>query len=393
MDMSDLNPNAGVAGTPPPEPPVSDTVFDTSTLVAQLGGEVANALSSALERVNTLATTGRIERASLRALRDEVELARRVGIMGQQISRLRSGRVRLSSERLDLTAMLREALLQRGREIESRGIEVRQQLKQAEVHCDATLLFTLLQAAIDWSFEHAVGRIDYVIDMRSWPVHAQLHCAFAYRKADEVDSGTMPLDGAGDGSGPSIDTMSWRLVQQTASTLALPLTRRDGVARTDLCIEFPKTVGDQLDDSFDPTPGAEPDDAANAEGINSRPLAGSHVLVVASRREVRNLVREATRPMGLMIDFVTSIEEAREFCMGGMPHAVVHEGVLGGERFELLRQELLTSVPTLAFIQISEHGKAFEVTNVGGRQFASVGRDAIIESLPAALLFELARCG
>jgi hypothetical protein len=388
MDMSDLTPNASVPGGLPQEQPASDTVFDAGALVAQLGGEVANALSSALERVNTLATTGRIERASLRALRDEVELARRVGIMGQQISRLRSGRVRLSSERLDLTAMVREALLQRGREIESRGIEVRQELKHAEVHCDATMLFTLLQTIIDWSFEHAVGRVDYKIDMRTWPVHAQLHCTFPYRNADEVDSGTMPLDGADDGSASSIDTMSWRLVQQTASTMSLPLTRRDGVERTELCIEFPKTVGDQLDDALGPTP-----DEAASQGQNSRPLAGSHVLVVASRREVRNLIREATRPMGLMIDFVTSIEEAREFCMGGMPHAVVHEGVLGGERFESLRQELLSSVPTLAFIQISEHGKAFEVTNVGGRQFASVGRDAIIESLPAALMFELARCG
>jgi hypothetical protein len=386
MDMSELSPSHGPAGDPPPTPS-SDTVFDTSMLVAQLGGEVANTLSAALERVNLLATTGRIERASLRALRDEVELARRIGIMGQQISRLRSGRVRLSSERLDLTAMTREALLQRGREIEARGIEVRQQLHPAEVQCDATLLFTLLQAMLDWAFEHAVGRIDFSIDMRNWPVHAQLHCAFPYRNADEVDSGTMPLDGAADGSGPSIDTMSWRLVQQTASTLALPLTRRDGVVRTELCIEFPKTHGELLDEG-----AAESDDAA-PQGANSRPLAGSHVLVVASRREIRNLVREATRSMGLMIDFVTSVEEAREFCMGGMPHAVVHEGVLGGERFELLRQELLTSVPTLAFIQISEHGKAFEVTNVGGRQFASVGRDAIIESLPAALLFELARAG
>jgi hypothetical protein len=388
MDMSDLNPTVGTAEAPAAQQPLSDTVFDTSALVAQLGGEVASALSLALERVNTLATTGRIERASLRALRDEVELARRIGIMGQQISRLRSGRVRLASERLDLTAMMREALLQRGREIESRGIEVRQQLQHAEVHCDATLLFTLLQATLDWSFEHAVGRIDFTIDMRSWPVHARLHCAYAYRNPDEVDSGMTPLEGADNGSGPSIDTMSWRLVQQTAGTLALPLTRRDGVSRTELCIEFPKTVGEHLADAAD----GEAEEGAG-QGLNSRPLAGSHVLVVASRREVRNLVREATRSMGLMVDFVTSIEEAREFCMGGMPHAVVHEGVLGGERFELLRQELLTSVPTLAFIQISEHGKAFEVTNVGGRQFASVGRDAIIESLPAALLFELARCG
>ena len=54
---------------------------------------------------------------------------------------------------------------------------------------------------------------------------------------------------------------------------------------------------------------------------------------------------------------------------------------------------MLAEVPGLAFIQIAEQGKAFEVLNLGGRQFASVGRDAIIESLPAALLFELSRQG
>jgi len=55
--------------------------------------------------------------------------------------------------------------------------------------------------------------------------------------------------------------------------------------------------------------------------------------------------------------------------------------------------ELLTEVPTLAFIQITDDGKAFEVHNIGERQFASVGRAAIVESLPSALMFELARCG
>ena len=54
---------------------------------------------------------------------------------------------------------------------------------------------------------------------------------------------------------------------------------------------------------------------------------------------------------------------------------------------------MLAEVPGLAFIQIAVQGKAFEVLNLGGRQFASVGRDAIIESLPAALLFELSRQG
>jgi len=42
-------------------------------------------------------------------------------------------------------------------------------------------------------------------------------------------------------------------------------------------------------------------------------------------------------------------------------------------------------------VQITETGKAFELHNVGDRQYASVGRAAISESLPAAMMFELAR--
>jgi hypothetical protein len=70
---------------------------------------------------------------------------------------------------------------------------------------------------------------------------------------------------------------------------------------------------------------------------------------------------------------------------------MIYEASLAGERFERLRTEMLAEVPTLPFIRIAEQGKAFEVLNLGGRQFASVGRDAIIEALPAALMFELSR--
>ena len=94
-----------------------------------------------------------------------------------------------------------------------------------------------------------------------------------------------------------------------------------------------------------------------------------------------------------MLDFVGSVEEAQALCADGLPHALVYEASLGGDRFERLRSDMLAEVPGLAFIQIAEQGKAFEVLNLGGRQFASVGRDAIIESLPAALLFELSRQG
>jgi CheY-like chemotaxis protein/DNA-binding transcriptional regulator YdaS (Cro superfamily) len=357
--------------------------LDPHALLSQLGCEVARTLSSALERVTTLAATGRIDRSSLQALRDEVDRARRAGIMGQQVSRFASGRVQVASERLDLTGLLLEALRQRRREIEAKGSEVRQFFAQTEVMSDATLTFSLLHSLFDWALEHAVSRIDLKLDIKPWPTHARLTCAFSHRPPDSRTAG----DSAWlDNEASPLETMSWCLLQQTAVALGLVIYRHDTASRTTLTLEFPETVvsriaGLSTRELDDPSQNAH----------NSQPLAGRHALVVASRREVRGLVRDALRPMGLMIDFVNSVEEAVEFCRDGLPHAVVYEAALAGDRFEKLRADMLAEVPAMAFVQIAEHGKAFEVLNLGSHQFASVGRDALLESLPAAMMFELAR--
>lgn len=380
MELRDL-PGAPSAGRRAPEP------LDPQALVAQLGSEVAANLSSALERVTTLAATGKIDRAGLRALRDEIDRARRAGIMGQQVVRLSSGRVQMANERADLTGLLSEALRQRGREIDARGIEVRQTFAPAEVMSDTTLLFSLLQTVIDWSFEHAVSRIDLGVAVQAWPSHACLTVAYQYQPPDEVVVPAKP--GPAKFAEARLDTMSWRLLQQTAGVLGLVLERKDSPGKTAVKIEFPNTLAPRLASVMQPpAPAAE---ERESQAHNSQPLAGRHIMVMAARREVRNVVRAALRPMGLMVDFVTSVEEAQQLVADGLPHAVVYEATMADGHFERLRNEMLAEVPTLVFVRIAEQGKAFEVLNQGGRQFASVGRDAIMVALPEALTFELSR--
>lgn len=358
--------------------------IDDNELVAQLGSEVARALSPALERVNTLITTGRIDKTSLRALRDELELARRAGIMGQQVARFASGRVKVSSERIDLTGLLREALVQRMRDLDASGLQIRQQFAQAEVLSDATLLFSMMQALIDWALEHALDRIDLSLQVKTWPEHPEFSCAFSHQPPDEVVSGPIPLDRS---SRDSIDTMAWRLVEQIAQTLELRLHREDHRGRARAVIEFPRPAPKRLNGSESANIGL-----MKLTTPDERPLQGRHVLVLSARREIRSLVREAVRPSGVLIDFVATVDSARDFCRAGMPEALVFEAAMSGERFDRLRRELLKESPALAFVQISEQGKTFETLNSAGLQTASVGRDAIISALPAALQFELARC-
>lgn len=382
MNLSDLS-STEADGALPPEPghgvpPVDDGWRE---LVTQIGAEIAGPLTAALERVYALTSTGAIDRQGLRCLREELEQARRVGIACQQIARFASGRVRQSHERLHLTQTLQSVLAHRNRETLAHGLEVRQVLRPVEVIVDPTLLFTLLNTMLDWALAHAQSNIELRLDMKPWPAHARLSCRFRHTPPDLPPSGTEPA-----GGGPSLDDVTWQLLRHAAQVMGLGVERSDGDTLAALTLEFPRTVSEQL-------PGlATMDlDEGFSSSVNSKPLAGSHVLVIASRRDVRVQVREAIRHMGLVVDFVNSIDEAVAFCAEGLPHAVIVESILRGERFNQLRADIVRDAPDVAFIEIIEEGAMFEVSGFGNSAMGRVGRDAILASLPSALVFELSK--
>jgi CheY-like chemotaxis protein len=350
-------------------------------IIGQIGTEVGLPLSAALERVTVLATTGKIDRAGLRMLREEIERARRAGMIGQQLARFASGRLRQSPEQISITQMLREVLLQRGREATARQIEISQALKPAEIVVDATLLYALLQAIVDWSLDLAQKALEFKLDIKAWPPHARLTVRFAHTSSDASDRLTpvgTPL--------PSLDSMSWRLVQQISWTLGLVMDRAVSEHETTLTIEFPRTIHDEIE-------GVSIVEMDQGFGVsdNSKPLAGSHVLVVSSGREVRSLIRESIRHMGLLVDFVNSVEEAEEFCRDALPHAIIYESVLSGDRFHRLRAGISAEMPAFVFIEIAPEGGALRLSTHGNENGARIGREAVMQSLPSALIFELSR--
>jgi hypothetical protein len=377
MDMTgpgfapdDLDLAAGVGSRPRV---AVDTGLDLAALTGELGGEIAAPLTAALERINTLAATGRIDRSSLTALRLEVEGARRAAMIAQQLARLASGRVRQAPEPLNLTQHLRDALAQRSREFVARQIDLRQSLQPAQVVVDGTYLFSLVQALLDWSIGHSHRRLDIKLDVQPWPLQARLTCRLAHQSPD--------ADAL-----PPMDTMAWRLIEVAARSMGLELHRDDTANETRVTLAFPRTVNEQMEGVT-----AIELDEGFAQSINSKPLAGSHVLVLASRRELRAMIRDAIRPMGLMVDYTSTVDEAREFCQGGLPHAIVFESSIGGGRFDTLRRELLAEVPSLAFIAIGEDGHDYSTKDIDGHPVTRVGREAVMNALPAALIFELSR--
>lgn len=360
---------------PAPDTDASEAHEAWRELTAQIGREVAEPLSAALERVIQLTTTGGIDREGLRALRNEIERARRIGVVSQQLSRFASKRLRQSHERLDLAQTLQSVLTHRAREANARGIQVRQSTRPIEVLVDPALLFSLLNALLDWAIELARSTIDFRVDLKDWPAHGRVRCSFGHEP--ERSAVGEPTGG---------DSLNWHLLSQIARTMGLPLQRESDAARLSMTLEFPLTVNEELEGMT-----AIELDHGDPSTLNSKPLAGSQVLVLAARREVRVQVREALANMGLLIDFVGSVDEAADFCREGLPHAIVFEGVLRGERLEQLADDIRAELPGFSFIELVEEGNAFEVSGFNGMNHARVGRDGLQQALPSALVFELSK--
>lgn len=343
-------------------------------LIAELGAEIAHPLTLALERVNALTSTGRIDRAGLRLLREEIETSRQLGMTAQLLARFASAGLAQSRERVALLDTLQSVLLHRKRQTDARGISVQPAQTPVDVIVDASLMFSLLNTLLDWALTQTRSAIDLVIGVDPWKGHARLTCRFTLIAADSATPA------------PPLDSLTWRLLEQTAVTMQLGLARQVNDRAVTVTLEFALPANADiegvslvdLDQGFD-------------SSINSKPLAGSHVVVIASRRGMRTRIRDALHAMGLIVDMVASIDEAADFCSDGLPHAIIVEGILHGERFDRFCADIRAEVPGFPFIDIVEEGQDFNVSDNSGAERARVGRDALEAALPSVLMFELSK--
>ncbi|HET8871615.1 MAG TPA: hypothetical protein VFM48_14300, partial [Aquabacterium sp.] len=316
----------------------------------------------------------------LRALRQEVEQARQAGIWSQQIARLASGRVRQSLEQVHLTHTVQSVLAYRARELQGKGITLTQALLPVEIRVDPSMLFSLLNNLVDWWMENALGQVEVQVDCTHWPERARLRCKFKHHPLDQSESVNL------DECQTDLTSMNWHVLDQTARTMGVLVDRQINATRVTLSLEFPNVVTDRLSE-------LDLSDAPHgfADSVNSKPLAGSHVLAIASRRDLRVQIREALRSMGLVLDFAVSVKEAIDFCREGLPHAIVFESGLRTVAFDRLVQDIRKEVPEFVFIELLDDGSAFDISSVSQTGMARVGRDAVATALPSALVYELTR--
>lgn len=368
-----------------------------AALIQQLGAEIAGPLSAALERIQTLIDTGQIDRQGLRGLHESVTQARAAGMLGQQLARLASGQMSLARERLHLTQMLRGVLSQRSGETQARGIQVRQVLQPVEVMADSALLFALLNTMMDWALALTHSSIDLRLDLTPWPAKARLTCRFAHRSLDlledlRADEG-MPQRGEQEMN--ALNSLTWRLLEQNAVTLGVLPLRESAAGITVLTLEFPHTISDEpgvsarpasQSPTFSPTPSTE-----FAPSIHSRPLAGKHLLILAARRDLRTQIQAAVQHLGLTVDAVETVEDAMQFCVEGLPHAIVFDASQRSTAFAHLHAEVMREVPGFSFVEVLAHEQQTQLSTATADGMARISRHYITDALPSVLMFELSK--
>lgn len=354
-------------------------------IVQQLGAEIAGPLSAALEQIQNLATTGQISRRGLRLLRRSVDDARTAGMLGQQLARLASGRLRLNRERQHLTQMLRSVLAQRSRETQARGVQVRQSLQPVEIWADGALLFALLNALMDWALANTHSSVDLRLDLTPWPVKARLSCRFAHRSLELLgDGGEPPASSVG------IDSLAWRLLEQTALTLGVLPLREQEAGITLLTLEFNQLAPDEMAPAVDST-HARLEAEAERMGGNSRPLAGCQLLILSANRELRSEAQAAVRHMGMLVDVVGSVAEAEQFCREGLPHALIFDAALMNEPLLQLIAGIMRDAPDFSFVEMFDGEHRTQLSTATSDGVARISRRHLPDALPSLLMFELTR--
>ncbi|MFG6448049.1 hypothetical protein ACG0Z6_07275 [Roseateles sp. BYS180W] len=345
-------------------------------LIQQLGQEVASPLGDALERIQHMVQTGKIDRRGLQALKADVRRAREAGRVGQQLGRLACGRLPVSHDTVNLQPLVKSVLDQRDAEYRAAGIVVTEHLQPLSVDSDGARLYDLLHTAMDWLLPRCRSHLEVRLEQDPMAGCARLHWTYAPQVGAEADASQ---------GGPGAPIV-WHLLDYTTRALGIPLQHQREGMRLRLTLSFEHLVAAPL---LEPDSGLAPWDAPSS--AHAKPLAGCQVLVVSANDSVRANIAAVGTAMGLIIDCVADMNEAQSFCADGLPHAIVYDAAQRQPPFDVLRHRLLSEASGLCFIEISDQDRPSQLSTAATDRIARLSSLRLADALPAMLLFELSR--
>lgn len=380
--------------------------LDGFTVVGVLGAELASPVATMQQVVQEFISSRKISSVQMQRLVEAIEILRKLALASQQMSRVASGKLRQSHERLSLNGMLKDVVRERQRQFIKRGIELKQALQTVDVVLDPGLLSSLLDAALDWAAAHG-NRIHMLLELKGWSQNAVLSLQVSRHLLEDAPA-PEPLP---------ISDVLLQLLLHLAKQMDLKLGASVEGALQVLRIEFPRTmknvqsqlasaeraqpsrmdrhsslppsayVGSSFSPSALPSDSRLPGDSRFPS--DSRLPLPYVLLLITADTAVSADVRMVCRNLRLTVDTVPSANSALRFCKLARPDLVLVDELQQDDEFRQLCDQLMANDPEFPFIEIASAGSYLSVFSWSGESLMRISRENLRDQLPSVLSQEI----
>ena len=346
-----------------------------------LGRELAQPLSQMQSVLQQIQRAGLLRDEDVRRLSDGIARARTLAMQSQQISRLACGRLRQTHETLNLDKMVTTSLHEHAQMFHKQGIEIFQRIRPVEVIVDASLLHSLLAAALDWAT--GLGRkLTVTLDIKNWPEHGLLMFKTSHTIADKTHQ---PSEDDFDNN-PSGDTVRWYLVNEISHAMGLTVERVSSANETCLLLEFPRTVT-----RLEGMTAIEIDTGFDSLFSESKPMAGTRILLITNDARLQGEVQAICKDARLVLDCVSNASHAVRFCELDSPTLVIIDQNMRDRVFNELRLDLRNTDPNFPFIEIATTANTLEMAGWTSDSMSRLSQDALQTHLVTFVATELSK--
>jgi hypothetical protein len=334
------------------------------SVLAKVGESFAGALSALQRSLSTLGPLAPGQQPLLDAGLAEIARLEQFGVQIQGLARMLAGDVPPAPERVDLTRAAREALIEWTRVAGVKGTRLAATGEPVELEVNAAALAQLLDLGLEYAL--AIGSH---IDVGTQTLGKWARPMLTIR----VQRQTPSADG-----GDDFKELYWLLFEQLARAIGLVPERLEVGETVTVTLGFPDTG----------TWGAG--DAAVSPAPRTTSAAGRRVLLVEPRERARVSAYQLMRDVGMRVDSVATIEQARAGLHDDPPDVVVTGVPVADAECGALLDEARAAQPRLRVIELVDDNNAFAFSVPGSLDSpARVGRHGMARTLVLAVSQEI----
>ncbi|HEX7440862.1 MAG TPA: hypothetical protein VF319_12290 [Caldimonas sp.] len=337
------------------------------SLLAKVGETFAGALSTLQRSFAALGPLAPDQQPVLNTGLAEIGRLEHLGVQIQELARVLGGDAPAAPERVDLARAAREALAEWTQAARLKGVSLAGPREPVELEVNAAVLEQLLDLGLEYAL-HIGSSVEVGAGLQGLPALPLLTI--------QVQRPQAPAAGGGD---EDFNELHWLLFVHLARAIGL-VPQRIAVGPTvTLMLGFPGAGA----------PGASAATVSPAQLPHTATAAGRRVLLIEPQDIARVHAHRLMRDVGMWVDSVGSIDQARASLRNQAPDIVVTGIPVDDEKCRALLDEVRATQPRLRVIELVDDDNAFAFSVPDSDRPARVARHEMAHILVRAMSQEL----